>query len=185
VDNSKTVSWAKRHLRAAAFRQTYVHLIRDPRAVVWSWQSRGREKGPAEWVDGNRRIREFLQAEQLDWRLVTYSDVAERTERVLGSLCAWLGITFEAGQIEYWNADHHGPGRNGANAAYLRSVQTPDEGFYREHRRTRFQDLRWRERLDPSVRRAIEEDRHVNDLLGDLGLRLSDSGLEQVATPLP
>ena len=35
----------------AATVKKYIHLLRDPRAVVYSWQRRGRTKGLEQWIE--------------------------------------------------------------------------------------------------------------------------------------
>jgi hypothetical protein len=179
VDNSKSLSWARKTLASSEARR-YIHLLRDPRAVVNSWRRRGQNKGLEQWVDENKRIAKFLSDQQLDSRAVSYDELAQRTDETLAGLCEWLGLVYELAQKSYWRVEHHGAGRNGATAAFLTDFVASDEAFYAERRRTNFYDTRWREELDAATRRAIERDVRLKAFLQRAGFELTDDGLTPV-----
>ena len=179
VDNSKVLSWSRKHTWAGGPRRTYIHLLRDPRAVVHSWRLLGRKKSHADWIEGTMRTREFLEKHQLDYRVVTYDELAERTDETLTELCDWLGLSYETQQKEYWRFDHHGPGKNGATAAFLESFRASDRPFYAKNRRSHFRDLRWKDGLDTAEQQEISGDPRVRALLADFGLELSESSLRR------
>jgi hypothetical protein len=177
VDNSKSLAWAGRHTGGDVLQRKYVHLLRDPRAVVHGWQARGRAKGIDEWVDENEAFRGFIADRGLDHRIVTYDELADATEHTLRSLCSWLGLDYEAEQVEYWRFEHHGAGRNGATAAFLESYVAPDREFYAANRRRPFHDRRWQEQLDARTRASIEQNERLGGFLASYGLRLDAQGL--------
>jgi hypothetical protein len=180
VDNSKSLSWAHRTLNEARS-DKYIHLVRDPRAVVYAWQRRGRTKGLEQWIDENYEIRDFLQQNGLDHRVVTYNDLAEHTDDVLRKTCKWLGLEYQAEQELYWEFEHHGAGRNGATASFLTDYVASDEAFYAEHLRSNFHDTRWVTELDQATRESITNDLRLRRFLEDFGFTLAEEGLERRA----
>jgi len=179
IDNSKSLSWARKTLGSAAD-QRYIHLLRDPRAVVHAWQRRGRSKGLERWIEENYEIRKFVDDNHLDARVVTYNQLADETDATLSGLCDWLGLTYEPRQKSYWDVEHHGAGRNGATASFLDSYVASDDAFYAERRKTNFHDTRWQSELDAATQQAIFEDARLQEFLREFGLTLSSRGLQPV-----
>jgi len=178
VDNSKTVSWSRKFLQENRFQRKYVHLLRDPRAIAYSLQLRDRSIDITDWMKKNGDIRDFLQENELDSRAITYNELAERTDATLAQLCGWLGLVFEPEQKAYWNFEHHGPGRNGATAAFLDHYVPSDEQFYSDTKRTQFHDLRWKEKLDMKTHEAIVCNKELPAFLKEFELEFSENGLE-------
>ena len=179
VDNSKVLSWSRKQLREGGPRRTYIHLLRDPRAVVHSWRLLGRTKGHDDWIERNRGLREFLEQNRLDFRVVTYDDLAERTDETLTELCDWLSLSYEPAQKEYWQFEHHGRGGNGATAPFLQNFQASDQAFYAANKRSQFRDLRWKDGMDAAQQQEISGDPGLRALVDDFGLVLSDDGLRR------
>ncbi|MBN2452579.1 MAG: hypothetical protein JXR77_19500 [Lentisphaeria bacterium] len=192
VDNSKKPEWARRFLDLEGYTRRYIHLIRDPRALVRRWmlcyesaaeKSKVRRlmarrcwrrawqilRGPEDnvyvhkWAYQNRRISRFLERFGLDARVITYQDLVLFPEQTLEGLMAWLGLTFEPDQLHYWTKKHHGSQK----PQYMRP---PPDGV-------RFHDLRWREYLAPEVRRRIADHREVRPYLAELGIVMTETGL--------
>lgn len=180
IDNSKSLSWARKTLIDSQDRK-YIHLLRDPRAVVYSWQRRGRTKGLTQWIDENYEVRAFVAERGLDARVVTYNELAECTDETMRDQCAWLGMMYEPGQKSYWEFEHHGAGRNGATASFLNDYVASDEAFYAEHRRRSFNDLRWQTELDEATQRSIAEDARLKRFLDEFGFVLTLAGLQRAS----
>lgn len=179
IDNSKTVAWSRKFLAENRFQRKYVHLLRDPRAVAYSLHMRDRAPGIAEWINKNREIQSFLRENKLASSLMTYNELAEKTDETLADLCEWLGLAFEPSQKAYWNFEHHGPGRNGATAAFLEHYVPSDERFYADTKRTPFHDLRWKEKLNEQTRETITQDIQLKTFLQEFGLEFSENGLKK------
>lgn len=196
VDNSKQPRWARRFLGHTPYRLRFLHLIRDPRALVRRWtldhpsfalrldeRLRLARKAPGlalpvllapqrrvwvyKWLAQNRAITRFLRENRLDHRVVSYRDLALETERELRRLDEWLGLPFEPGQIEYWRFPHHGSQK----AAYEWVKQRPE----------RFLDTRWREFLGPAESEAIRRSRRIGAYLAELGFVFAEDGLSRAA----
>lgn len=180
VDNSKTISWSKKFLADERFERRYIHLLRDPRAIAYSLQMRKRKPDYLDLMEKNYEIRNFLRENGLEHRVVTYNAVAEETDATLVDVCQWLGLVYEPAQKEYWNFEHHGPGRNGATAAFLENYTPSEENFYAQNKRTNFHDLRWQEQLDAQVQGELVHDPQMKLLLRDFGLEFSATGLKRV-----
>ena len=177
VDNSKTISWSQAFLSEIRFQRKYIHLIRDPRGITFSRKLRDQPMDVPGWLKQNYAIREFLEDGRCDYRVITYNELAEETDRTMTDTCHWLGISFEPAQKRYWDFEHHGPGRNGATAAFLENFISPDKPFYDEARKSEFHDLRWRDGLDANTTQAIMKDSRIKDFLRDFHLGFSETGL--------
>lgn len=192
VDNSKKPDWAARFLRHPEIRPHFVHLIRDPRALLRRWRLtfdsvgkrlRQRRKlilgDPArtgvalagsdyqvwiyKWLVANRRISDFVRAQGRPGPVLTYHDLATRTEEVLRPLMADLGLDFEPGQL------HFGSGR---------SFGTRKSEYVELSARSEIRlDLRWQEELPSAVQREVVTNPQVLAYLDELGLRFCDAGL--------
>jgi len=137
VDASKSHNkWANRFLHDETYDKYYIHLIRDPRAMLRRWKltahfrknlrmkrrlksynhewarqlrfARQNTTLTYRWIMENRQIDGFLTSNHLNHRLVTYHDAAKNPEEVVGSLMDWLEIPFEPEQLEYWKFHHVG-----------------------------------------------------------------------------
>ena len=192
VDTSKKVKWAARFLGRRGYQKKFLHLIRDPRALAWRWDSyygRSREaraqrlkwarRNPTalprllfapprdlyvhKWLRQNRDISRFLHKHRLDHRVVSYRDLARDTSAQLERIMAWIGLGFEPGQVDYWDFDHHG------------SQKSEYEWVKRE--KVRLFDARWKEFLSAEESRRIARHRGVEGYLDSLGLRIGDEGI--------
>ncbi len=177
VDNSKTISWSQRFLSEIRFQRKYIQLIRDPRGIAFSMQLRHQQMDISSWIKQNCDFREFLQENQCDHRVITYNELAEETDKTLTESCHWLGLSFEPGQKQYWNFEHHGPGRNGATAAFLENYISPDKQFYDKAKTSQFHDLRWKEGVDARTTEMIMSDSRMKNFLTDFHLDFSETGL--------
>lgn len=196
IDASKLVEWANRFVNQSAYRFKYIHLIRDPRAIIRRdmlnksdfWRRvharrqavfRGRKArlsllfapmwkvSLCKWYNKNVAIAEFLQRHGCDAQIVTYRDLATDTAVELRRLDAWIELPFEPAQIEYWQFDHHGS-------------QKVRYDWVKEQKKTGYFDLRWKEFFAPETAAAIACESAVTSLSSRLSLRLDDIGLTRV-----
>ncbi|MEM7385240.1 MAG: hypothetical protein AAF514_09875 [Verrucomicrobiota bacterium] len=188
IDNSKKTEWAERYVGMPGYRQKYIHMIRDPRALVRRWirtyerpsakrQARWRTARKSghfwkaltapegevylwKWLYQNRLITDFLKRCGGEHRVVTYHDLVFDQERVLKELTRWMGFEFEPSQREYWKMEHHGS----VKPDYMKA---PDEG--------RIFDQRWKADLDEETCRAALAHQPIKAYLQGLGLRLDEA----------
>ncbi|HXG46108.1 MAG TPA: sulfotransferase domain-containing protein [Methylomirabilota bacterium] len=192
VDASKKPRWAERFLHRRDLDLKYVHLIRDPRAIVrrdlmrsrffrqlrrrW-WVFRDLPELRASiffapeplvwtyvWLQRNWAITRFLEQHRLAHTLVTYRDLAMNPAAEVARLMEFCGLTFEPAQLEYWNFDHVGTQKRGYQ-------------WVKERKQSNHIDLRWRTELPEAVQRRIAADPHVNRYLSRIGVRITDEGL--------
>ncbi|MEL0082018.1 MAG: hypothetical protein VW985_03120 [Gammaproteobacteria bacterium] len=184
VDNSKKPGWAGQYLHLAdQFDLRFVHLIRDPRALVRRWLAespsasmgfRHRRKlaiayphrtwaamsAPTwvvhayRWLRQNQEISEFISKNRLAHRIVTYRDLALEPQQQLDNLMTWLGMEYQPGQLEYWKRDHHG---------------TQKQDYFQSTEKSYF-DLRWQADLDETVQTGVMEIAEIRRFLSKLGL---------------
>jgi hypothetical protein len=192
VDNSKIVrGWAEWFVDDDQYDRRYVHLIRDPRALVrrylqlrglneqlhhrWKLaRAWGRLRPFAEWcstptlwtyrwVLENQRISDFIKQHHLNATLVTYRDLAVDPSAEVQRLTEWMGLNFEPGQLEYWNQDHIGTEKR--NYEWIKK------------QKARYFDLRWQSELPVPLQNQIRANPVVNQYLRELGLAFTDDGL--------
>ena len=187
VDNSKRPEWAR---RCAVAGDAYVHLLRDPRALVSRWlttydtdramaaQRRRvlrrrpwlllRGPGAAEvlvekWLTANRGIDRFLRHRGPRAQL-TYLDLAREPAATLEHAMPCLGLEFESRQLDY--------GRAGG------SLGTRKRDYLTATRASRIEvDLRWQETLGAADRAAVERHSGIRRYLAGHGIRLTADGL--------
>jgi hypothetical protein len=198
VDNSKIVrGWADRFVDDDRYDRLYIHLIRDPRALVrrylmlrrfkhqlhyrWKLLRSWRQLRPFvewaptptlwlyRWLLENRRITEFIQARRLNATLITYRDLATETAAEVRRLTEWMGLTYEPGQLEYWNHQHIGTEKR----AYE----------WVKEQKAQYFDLRWKTDLPLELQEQICHDRLVNKYLQELRLAFTDEGLTRLCEP--
>ena len=191
IDASKTVRWAEEFLDDERYDKKYIHLIRDPRALVRRyalnsyfrrvWRHRWRAfkaipqlrtriffaaepyVGSYHWLIKNQMITRFLKDHQLEHTIVTYRDLAVNTAAEVQRLMEWLKLSYEPAQLEYWNFDHIGTQKR----AYE----------WVKEKKAQFIDLRWQSEVPAEVQRNIREDRCIGEYLSSLGLMFAENGL--------
>jgi len=193
IDNSKKVRWARLFLRKKEYSKKFIHLIRDPRALVRRWiLSFNTRKSKRKlriktarhcprnffdvlfgsesnvyiwyWLFRNRQISDFIRKNGLESTIVTYNDLVSAPERSLAELTEWIGYDYEPGQHEYWNFEHHGT----VKTSYLNA---PAGGRISA-------DQRWKEYLDAETQKMIFEHPHIRSYIEQLGLGFDvDKGL--------
>lgn len=193
IDASKTIhGWADLFLKNDTYQRRYVHLIRDPRALVRRYRLTGsinrdigrrwelfrqRETfGPRfalstdrnlvcawYWLAENQGITRFTRENGLDVIMVTYEDLAKDTARELRRVMEWLGLDYEPEQLEYWNVVHHGTQKRAYD--------------WVKEQKTQYFDLRWKEFLSEAAQARITHDPRIVGYLAEQHLRLLGDGL--------
>ena len=192
VDNSKKVRWAKRISRNPNYDIRFVHLIRDPRALVLRWlktydtprrQRRQRlrvaRRMPArarriltgdlisvyiyKWLRANRQILKYLRQESDSSMVITYHDMVYETQGMLERLMPVLGLKFEPGQLLFGEGTNFGTKKTAHVESVERSEIRPD--------------LKWQSELSASDKGAIESNPDIGAFLRDVGLSFSTNGL--------
>ena len=193
IDNSKNTRWASRFLDLSGYKKRYIHLVRDPRALIRRWtlvyenpQAKQRMKRMMarrcwrhawdilrgdeanvylwKWLHHNKLITDFIRDNDLDASLITYHDLVCHADETLGRLMDWLGLDYEPAQKQYWSFVHHG------------SVK-PGYMFPENEGRTLY-DQRWKEFLDEKTQQAALTHAGINAYVRELGLNFDpDKGL--------
>ena len=184
IDNSKKVRWARRFVDMPGYTKKYIHLIRDPRALVRRWMITFNEKEKRkmrlktarrcwrhtwdiltgdeanvyiwEWLYENQQITKFIQSNKLDAKIVTYRDLALEPDRILSDLMAWLGCDYEPNQKNYSDFMHHGSGK--------RALSHVDKSMDEKA------DQKWKAFLDVQTQQRIYSHPIVNRYLKDMGV---------------
>jgi hypothetical protein len=200
VDTSKVLrGWTEMFVGDDRHHRKCVHLIRDPRALVRRWMLPEEKTNPMRlrwkllrswpqvpgraafgdlssmlmyrWLQQNRAITRFIRRHQFDANLVTYRDLAKDTASEVRRLTEWIGLSFEPGELEYWNREHIG-------------TQKRKYDWIKEQKTSYF-DLRWRSELPQEVQERIVADRWINAYLDELCLTFTEEGLKLAAGTNP
>lgn len=192
IDNSKKPEWAARFERNQRIRPHYVHLIRDPRALLRRWRNdydtrrqlrRQRRKlvfrSPSKlgvalfgsdhevlvlkWLLANRRITRFMRASGQPLRVLTYHDLATRTVEELTPVMSDLGLEFEERQLSFGMGKSFGTHKT----EYAALTECSEIRM----------DLRWKNDLPMEVQRTVVGIDEVIRYLGELGLAFCEDGL--------
>lgn len=192
VDNSKKVEWAQRFVALPHYRLRFAHLVRDPRALMRRWlnlysapgqrrQQRykqllrsGSRIGVAlfgsdedvllqKWLLANRHITHFVGASGCPALVLTYHDLATRTESELQRLMPGLGLEFEQSQLDFGSGRSFGTRK----AEWVELNQRSEIRF----------DCRWKAELSVPVQQAIVGNEDVRKYLAEIGLAFCDDGL--------
>lgn len=195
IDNSKRPAWARRFVGNRTFECRYVHLLRDPRALVRRWldtyttpRTKRRQRvrviraaphllGTAlmgdeilvyayKWLIANRRITRFLEATNAEPTIVTYRDIAVDTRHALETLMPRLGLAFEPTQLTFGGA---------MSGTSKRRYATQTKSSTITH------DTRWREELSHDQLEMVARDRRIQRYLDSLGLEMAADGLTNAA----
>jgi hypothetical protein len=177
IDTSKNPRWAARFIGTTDFQMKYIHLIRDPRALIRRWTltyTMPRQQWHVRWkvmralprlaprllfgsqhdiylyhwLLSNQALSRFIRQHRLDARVVTYRDLATAPDGELKPLMDWIGLEYEPTQLEYWNVEHHG------------TQKVEYEWVKRE--KTRFIDLRWQTDLPQETIQRVVENPMIN-----------------------
>jgi hypothetical protein len=193
VDNSKRIEWAARFAHNPDVRAVYVHLLRDPRALVRRWRAtydtgaarRSQRRrlvrrrpgtlssalfAPIEivyalkWLEINRSITDFCAAHG-PCATVLYEELARDPRAALARLMPALGLDYEEGQLEYGRVAHAGTLKREYLGASARSLVAVDE--------------RWRDELPSGLSDRIAGMPALREYAHSLGLTLDDGGLRR------
>jgi hypothetical protein len=194
IDASKKTSWAGVFLTNERYERKYLHLIRDPRALVRRY---GLRSSPAKvrrlrwkiarrfpalavsiwfapesdvwlyrWLFQNMEITRFIREHRLDANLLTYRDLARDQAGEIRRLMEWIGLPFEPSQLEYWNKDHIG-------------TQKRNYEWVKEQKNKQHFDLRWKSEMSLETQQRITRNRRVRRYLADINVALIDEGLRR------
>ena len=193
VDTSKKTFWSERFLGNEKYDLKFIHLIRDPRAIVrryiinnktlierlkQRWKVIRHYFNMAhtllfaeqsivylyQWLKENIEISDFIETHRLNATVVTYRDLAKNTHEELKRLTEWLGLKYEPSQLKYFNFEHHG-------------TQKPEYEWVKSSKRTDHIDLRWQTFLSEKTASNIVNDGLVDDYLSRLGLAFTEDGI--------
>jgi hypothetical protein len=196
VDNSKHLRWVRHFLRPGGLEPKFIHLLRDPRALIrrwainyeavgrgWKLRYRMLRRRPDlglpgaflpvrrfllyRWLELNTSISALIARHGLDARVLTYRDLATDPARELGELMPWLGLPFEPAQLEYWNFPHHGSQKR--------------EYEWVKDAKVQFVDRRWQEFLTDREQAWVLGHPRLARYLERLGIGFTDDGLTRYA----
>jgi hypothetical protein len=129
VDSSKSVGWTEWNARDPSYRTVVILLQRDLRALS---ESMMRTLGMT-IEDATRATLERLAVYRAHFDTyapaqkfsLRYEDLAQRPQETASRLCAWLGLPYEPGMLDYSATAHHTFGGNPGPNATVRVRHAP------------------------------------------------------------
>lgn len=144
-----------------------IRLLRDGRAVTASYArkypSRQYDDIVRQWAFSARENdRWFLQIPQENRMVVKYENLLEHASATLRSICAFLGIDYREGMIEYWKVKHHIVDGNRGTMSFVQRYfgkegNPKDKEFYGCQDPASFRDERWKKELTPHQLRRFRK----------------------------
>jgi hypothetical protein len=194
VDASKRLYWVERFLNNADYSKKYIHLIRDPRALVRRWMltplpgSRKRR-----WTERWKVMRFFpwythflLFAKQTDF--LAYRWLAEnqaltrftQRNRLDATLVTYEDLAKktprEVKRLVEWIGLDYEPAQLEYWNFKHHGTQKEDYEWVKD-KKTSYFDTRWKTFLTQETASRIRNNRHVGAYLRSLGLAMTDDGL--------
>jgi len=99
----------------ARVRPVIVHIVRDGRAVVWSYMKKYQKFLPYAWKWAAENLKvEFLRRRHPDWPYVfiRYKDLAQNPQKTVGRIYHKIGVKPEEGTVNFTEFEHHQIGGN-------------------------------------------------------------------------
>lgn len=191
IENSKKTRWAKHFLQDSEYSVKFIHLIRDPRALVRRWiisydnlfiKSKVRFRTARrcwkkaanillgnesnvyiwKWLKANNLITKFIAENKLDAKTVTYRELVLDTDNILSELMQSIGMEYEPEQKEYWNFTHHGT----VKPNYMKPPKNDKKWF----------DQRWKDFLAPEIQQKVFKNTNINQYLENIGFKMLEEG---------
>ena len=196
VDNSKLIQgWVTRFMDQGKYDLKFIHLIRDPRALVRRWllEAPGIKRGL-------RQVRRFARITSAHPELagpilrggktvlLTYNWL-EQNQRITNFLAQHQ---FDTHRLTYYDLCHDTPGELTRVMKWLGLDYEPGQPEYWnfEHhgsqkpsydwnleKKTTFFDVRWQTFLTPAVIQQISHDPFVQQYLQEIGIQFREDGL--------
>lgn len=152
VDNSKDpyrLFWLQ---HSGMFRTRAIHLVKDPRAFVYSMTKDNPTDLTAiarytgRWIIENAIISTVVNKSVFDEnvRRVTYDELAQRPKQTMQAIGAWLGLDYDASLIDSFR-EHENHALSGN---MMRWRESEEDIYY---------DESWKRHLSPAVARFIKE----------------------------
>ncbi len=114
VDSSKNVNRAELLSQSKNIEPIIIHLVRDGRAVTWSYMKKYKKFFPFawKWAAENLKIEILKRRNQVKYIYVNYSDLCHDPEKILKQILDVLELKFEPQMLDFRKTEHHQIGGN-------------------------------------------------------------------------
>lgn len=115
VDSSIDPDRAELLLNSDKLDIVVLHLVRDGRAVTWSYKRKGSAiDGRSRWLFKNLKIELMKKRNKFKSIFVGYEDFCRNPKRCLTRILKIVGLVFEPGMLNFGDKEHHQIGGNRA-----------------------------------------------------------------------
>ena len=114
VDSSKHLGRIELLVKSKNIKPIIIHLVRDGRAVSWSYIKRGRKALPYmwKWFASSLKIEILKRRDKFDYIFVRYEDLAREPEETIQKILSGIGLEYEEGMLQFRDFIHHEIGGN-------------------------------------------------------------------------
>lgn len=147
VDSSKRFQRTYRIARSGVIRPKVIHLLRDGRAVAYSYSKRGKpfREAVLQWQIVNAQIKDWLESYEAPENIsVRYEHLCEEPVKVVRDICDFLGVDWETQMMLFGRKTHHNVRGNPMRFRTTNSTIKLDETW---KDKVGENDLRWFEEL--------------------------------------
>ena len=109
VDSSKSAERAELLAGSPEVEPVVIHLVRDGRAVTWSYMRKYKRLFPYVffWIAANVKIALLRRRWKGQWIFVRHEELAEHPSRELTRVCEALGLSYEPGMLDFRAGERH------------------------------------------------------------------------------
>ncbi|MBD3311255.1 MAG: hypothetical protein GF349_02005 [Candidatus Magasanikbacteria bacterium] len=114
VDSSKNVDRFELLFKSNYIRPIILHVVRDGRAVTWSYFKKYKKAMPYmwKWFAQNFKIYYLKKRNKADYVFVRYENLAKNPKKEIERILNSLGLVYEENMLNFRNFTHHQAGGN-------------------------------------------------------------------------
>ena len=199
IDTSKSLGWAKKHVHSE-YRLRYIHLVRDPRALVRRWLQRDpgllrRVKERAARIREQPRVAPIARLAIAEYpMLLAYQWLSENkaiTRFLKDNECVHRVVTYRDLALDTASTvrsitEWIGLPFEESQLSYWQhehhGTTKLEYAWVAEQQRTGYFDDRWMHELEPQIVEAVRRDQYLLAYVESLGLTWVDDGLTRAPT---
>lgn len=155
IDSSKKFERAYTLAKSDAIMPKVIHLVRDGRAVAYSYTKRGKpfREAVLQWLTVNDQINSWLASDEAPEHMrVDYERLCAQPEEVVREVCDFLEVEWEPQMMSYGRKVHHNVRGNTMRFRIKNSTIALDET--------------WKEKLSEDELRLFEELSASSEMVG-------------------
>jgi len=114
VDSSKSPDRAELLGKSKNIKPVIVHLVRDGKAVTWSYMRKYKKvlSFMWRWFSSNIKTEIIKRRNNFDYIFIRYEDLVRNPKKTVKKILFKVGLKYESGMVDFRNFTHHEIGGN-------------------------------------------------------------------------